>query len=50
MVDEESTAITAKKHLIRHTHNARMTPSPTGEGLFILQNVHGFANTVNMKY
>jgi hypothetical protein len=35
MVDEESTAIAAKKHLIRHTHNARMTPSPAGEGFYL---------------
>ena len=35
MVDEELlVGLNKVKHLIRHTHDARMPPSPTGEGLF----------------
>ena len=35
MVDEELlVGLNKVKHLIRHTHDARMPPSPTGEGFY----------------
>ena len=36
MVDEELlVGLNKAKHLIRHTHDARMPPSPTGEGFYL---------------